>query len=139
MSQEDADVKLGMQSLARRQTVYTTGMLLVGGLEAAIAFGVVGLPGVEGVVCSVLLCLVPGWLTIYVSSLIQGSEIAPYAVLLGTGFRMCFVLVGLLAIRSVRPDLGFREFAVWLVVNYLVALALETWIVLVSSESSLSG
>ena len=131
---------LGLSNVGRR--CYTTGMLLVGGLSKPWQCVWLGrnCRGVRGGrLFGTVLCLVPGWLTIYVSNLIQGSEIAPYAVLLGTGFRMCFVLAGLLAIGSLRPDLGFREFAVWLVINYLVALALETWIVLVSSESSLSG
>ena len=39
--------------------------------------------------------------------------------------------------RSLRPDLGFREFVVWLIVDYLVALALETWMVLSSSKVQL--
>lgn len=123
-----------MQSLSRRQAVFTVGMLVCGCLEAAIAFGLVGVKGAEGVAYSVLLCLVPGWLTIYASDLMRLRDLAAYIVLVGTGFRMLFVLVGLLVVGALRPDLGFREFVVWLVASYLVSLGLETWMVLSPSS-----
>lgn len=123
-----------MQSLARRQVVFTGGMLFCGCLEALIAFGLVGANGVEGVAYSVFLCLIPGWLTIYVSDLMRHRDLAAYVVLVGTGFRMVFVLLGLFAIGSLRPDLGFREFVVWLIANYLASLGLETWMVLSPSS-----
>lgn len=119
-----------MRSMARRQIVFTTGMLIVGCIEAAIAFSLAGLRGVEGVGYSVLLCLVPGWLTIFASELLRHKDLAVYAVLLGTGLRVVFVLLGMFVINALRSDLGFREFTVWLISGYLVALALETWMVL---------
>lgn len=124
-----------MQSLTRRQAVFTLGLLGVGCLEAVIAWFLVGLPGVEGVGYSVLLCLVPGWLTIFVANRLRSSPVAAFAVLLGAGLRMIFVLTGLFAVRLLRPELGLAEFAIWLVVAYSAALGLETWIV-VASESS---
>lgn len=123
-----------MRSMARRQVVFTTGMLVVGCVEAAIAFGLAGLKGVEGVGYSVLLCLVPGWLTIYASDLLRRSNLTSYAVLIGTGLRVVFVLLGMFVINALRSDLGFREFTVWLISGYLVALALETWMVLPSTD-----
>ena len=126
-----------MYSLVRRQAVFTLGMLVFGLLAAGIAFGVVGLKGVEGVCYSVLLCLIPGWLTIYSSVLLKSPQLTAYVVLVGTVLRMVFVLLGLFAVGVLRQDLGFREFTVWVIFSYMVALALETWMVLmpVSSEA----
>ena len=124
-----------MQSLARRQVVFTLGMLFCGVVGAAVALGWVGVKGVEGVTYSVLLCLVPGWLTIYAADLMRQRSLAAYIVLVGTGLRILFVLLGLMAVATLRQDLGFREFTVWLVASYLAALVLETWIVLLPSTS----
>ena len=124
-----------MQSHWGRQLVFTMGMLVFGCLEAAFACGWVGLKGAEGVTYSVALCLVPGWLTIYIGDLLRHRDIAAYAVIAGTVVRMVFVLLGLFAVGLVRPDLGFREFTVWLIVGYMVSLALETWMVLQPSDS----
>jgi hypothetical protein len=79
--------------------------------------------------------LVPGWLTIYIGDLLRHRDIAAYAVIAGTAVRMMFVLLGLFAVGLVRPDLGFREFTVWLIVGYMVSLALEAWMVLLPSDS----
>ena len=49
---------------------------------------------------------------------------------------MLFVFLGIVTIRTLRPDLKFREFTVWLIVSYLVALALETRAVLVPAANS---
>ncbi len=124
-----------MYSLARRQAVFTLGMLVFGVLAAGVAFGVVGLRGVEGVCYSVLLCLIPGWLTIYSSVLLKGPQLTAYVVLVGTALRMVFVLLGLFAVGVLRQDLGFREFTVWVIFSYLVALALETWMVLLPAST----
>ena len=129
----------GMQSLVRRQAVFTVGMLVCGGLEAAVAFGWVGSKGVEGVAYSVLLCLIPGWLTIYAGDLMRHRDLASYVVLVGTALRMLFVLLGIFAVGALRQDLGFREFTVWLIISYLVALALETWMVVAPSKSEVAS
>jgi hypothetical protein len=118
-----------MQSQLPRQLVFTLGMLVCGSLEAALAGALVGLSGVEGVVYSVLLCLIPGWVTIYVSHLLRHPAYSAYILLVGTAARLVFVLLGLLVISLIRPDLGFREFTLWLIVGYMVSLVLETWAV----------
>ena len=128
-----------MKSLARRQAVFTLGMLFCGCLATAAAFGWVGLKGVEGGVYSVLLCLIPGWLTIYASDLMRHRDLAAYVVLVGTALRMLFVLMGLFVVGSLRHDLGFREFTVWLIASYLVALTLETWVALMPSSSEVAS
>jgi hypothetical protein len=118
-----------MRFLARQQLAFTVGVLVCGVLEAAVAGSWVGRSGVEGVVYSILLCLVPGWLTILVGHRLRRPEYAGYTLLVGTAARVAFVLVGLLVLGAVRPDLGFRQFGVWLVIGYLVSLVLETWAV----------
>jgi hypothetical protein len=115
-----------MQSLVRLQLLFTLGMLACGGLEALVAFQWVGVRGIEGVAYSILLCLIPGWLTIYASALTRNKDMAVYAVLAGTGLRMTFVLIGLLIVGAIRPELGFREFTVWLIPSYMVSLVMET-------------
>ena len=124
-----------MQSLGRQLAVFTIGMILYVLLASGLSFTVAGWRGVEGLVYASLLCLIPGWMTVFVGDILKHSESSAYIVLVGTGFRMLFVLLGMVAIRSLRPDLGFREFTVWLIVSYLVALALETWAVLVPAAS----
>lgn len=124
-----------MQSLGRQLAVFTIGMILYVLLASGLSFAVAGWRGVEGLVYASLLCLIPGWMTVFVGDILKHRESSAYIVLVGTGFRMLFVLVGMVAIRSLRPDFGFREFTVWLIVSYLVALALETWAVLVPAAS----
>jgi hypothetical protein len=43
---------------------------------------------------------------------------------------MTFVLIGLFVVGAMRQDLGFREFTVWLIPTYMVALGIETSILL---------
>ena len=126
----------GMYSQAKRQILFTLGMLVCGCLEAVVAVGLVGVRGAEGVAYSVVLCAVPGWLTIFTSSLLRQNDIAAYVVLIGTGFRVLFVFLGVFVVGGLRPDLGFREFTVWLIVGYMVALILETWLVLLPESVS---
>ena len=116
--------------LVRRQMIFTAGMLIVGCLEAAVAAGWVGSKGAEGVLYSIVLCLVPGWLTIYAADLLKHHELSAYVVLVGTGLRVIFVILGMIAVGVLRPDLGLREFTIWLIIAYMQALGLETWLVL---------
>lgn len=118
-----------MQSLARSLLIFSLGLLVLGCLEVAIAAAWVGFPGVVGVAYSVLLCLVPGWLTIAVAYRVQNPEAAAYVALMGSGFRLVFVLAGILVVRTMRSGLGLYDFEIWLIVGYQVALLLETWIV----------
>ena len=123
-----------MRSLMRRQVVFTLGMLVFGCLEAVAAYSAVGFKGLEGVGCSLLLCIIPGWLTIFASDFLKHPDVKSLIVLVGTGLRMVFVLAGMFVMSLIRPDLGVREFVVWLIAGYLVSLALETWIVVASSN-----
>ena len=125
-----------MQSVGRQLAVFTFGMMLYVLLVSGLSFAVAGWRGVEGLLYASLLCLIPGWMTVFVSDLLKHRESSAYIVLVGTGFRMLFVLAGMVAVNSLRADLGFREFTVWLIVSYLVALALETWAVLVPAPAA---
>jgi hypothetical protein len=113
-------------------------MVVCGLLEAALAGGLFGSKAAEGAAYSIILCILPGWLTIFAVDRVKHPDMKAYAVLIGTGLRMAFVLAGYLAIGSLRSDLGFREFTIWLIPGYLVALALETWLVLNSSNSEVA-
>ena len=119
-----------MRSMGGRLAVFTIGMLIFTAVAAGVAYRIIGWPGVEGVLYSSALCLVPGWLTVFVSDLMKHRDSSAYAVLVGTGLRMVFVFLGVFIVGALRPELRFREFTVWLVVSYLVALALETWVIL---------
>ncbi len=119
-----------MKSLGGRLLALVLGMLVIGLLLTPIAYGTVGLGAVEGLGYSLLLCLIPGLLTLLLSELLRETSLSPYVVLAGGGLRMVFVLLGLLAVNSLRPDLGFREFTIWLLVCYLAALAVETAVIL---------
>lgn len=118
-----------MKTLGGRLAVLTVGMLIAGLVMAAVAFVMRGWLAVEGVGYSVALCLAPGWLTLFCGELLRSRDHSAYVVLVGVGFRVLFVLLGCMAIGYLRPDLGFVEFTVWLIPSYLVALAIETAVV----------
>ena len=93
----------------------------------APAWGLAGRNGIEGLSYAALLCLVPGWLVFLIGSRYGVAETqGAFVVLSGTALRLVFVLSGTLFIQSVRKELRFREFIVWLLVFYLVTLLFET-------------
>ncbi|MGH7200630.1 MAG: hypothetical protein ACREJB_08505 [Planctomycetaceae bacterium] len=100
------------------------------------AWWLAGSEGLWGLTISALLCLVPGLIVFVVAAFGRTAASPVGAVLLGMALRMTFVLVGVLVVRGVRPDLGLRSFLVWLVMFYLVTLAIETWLVLRSTDHS---
>ncbi len=128
-------VESGVKSLVGRLLALVLGMFGIGLLLAPIAFGIAGLTALEGLAYSLLLCLIPGLLTLWLADLLKGTSLSPYVVLAGGGLRMLFVLLGLLTVNSLRPDLGFREFTIWLLVCYLAALAVETAMILASGAA----
>ena len=99
-------------------------------LLAGPAYLVAGQNGLEGLSFAALLCLLPGWLVFFLGTLYGVANMQVAVVLFGTGLRLVFVLTGTLLIQSLRPDLGFREFIVWLIVFYLFTLVFETALVL---------
>ncbi|MBT6156107.1 MAG: hypothetical protein HOL01_23880 [Planctomycetaceae bacterium] len=113
-----------------RLTAIAAGLWLVFALPA---YWLAGFNGLEGLSIAGLLCLVPGLLTMFLASLMpsdNNSNLMMTTVLGGTGLRMLFVLVGTMVVNSVRPQLGFRGFIVWLLAFYLAMLLAETLMVL---------
>jgi len=109
----------------------TAATLAVWLLLVAPAWALAGLLGLEGLSYAALICLVPGWLVFLMTAAYGfGTSQGAVVVLSGTGVRMAFVLGGALTFRALRPDFGFREFYVWLVVFYLTTLLLETMLTL---------
>lgn len=107
---------------------------LLWGAQSFFAFSLAGADGLEGAAYASFICLLPGWLVVYVTSRYPDAGSQASAVLLGTGLRMAFVLVGAVVLIKTRPEWGLLEFYVWLLIDYLVFLALET-LMLVPSES----
>jgi hypothetical protein len=114
----------------RESGILTGATLLFWVLLAYPAWRLGGQPGIEGLTFAALLCLVPGWLVFFVSSRYRVGSAQAIAVLMGTTLRLMFVLFGAFILTSVRKNLGFREFLVWLIVFYLATLTIETWLVL---------
>ncbi len=99
-------------------------------LFAGPAWWLAGGRALEGMTIAAVLCFVPGCLVFLLEALVESLRSqTPMLILAGTVLRMLFVLAGLMVVRSVRPDLGFREFTVWLLVFYLAMLLVETWVV----------
>ena len=90
------------------------------------AYMLSGVLGLEGASYAAVLCLVPGWLVFLVVDRYFVAHAQVAGVLLGTVLRMLFVLVGLVTIKATRPELGFREFVVWILVFYMATLLTET-------------
>ncbi len=94
-------------------------------LFAGVARWLSGAAGLEGLTIAAGLSLLPGWLVFW-GVAVSGQKNQPMAVLAATSVRLMFVLFGVLIMKSMRPDLGLREFHVWVIVFYGVALGLET-------------
>lgn len=99
------------------------------------AYWVRGTLALEGLTYASLLCLIPGWVVVYVTSRYPDAGSQGGMVLLGTGLRMAFVLIGMVLLRSRRPDFGHYEFQLWLILFYLAFLVIETLMVVKSIES----
>jgi peptidoglycan/LPS O-acetylase OafA/YrhL len=96
---------------------------------AGLAYRLSGVVGLEGLSIAALLSLVPGWLVFWgVAAASQSSDQKnqSMAVLAATCVRLMFVLFGVLLMKSVRPDLGLKEFHIWVIAFYGVSLMVET-------------
>jgi hypothetical protein len=119
-----------MHFLVWRQVVFTSVMALLGLLLSLLASVVVGERAVFGVICSVGLCMIPGWLAIFMSALMSAPQMSVRLALVATANRLLFVVMGYLAVSSQWSDLGLLDFPVWLILVYLLSLAIETWLIL---------
>lgn len=109
--------------------------LVVWLLLAGPAYWMRGVLGLEGLSYAGMLCLVPGWLVVYVTTRYPEADSQAKMVLLGTGLRMAFVLIGMVMLKNLRPDLGHYEFQLWLILYYLAFLFVETLLVVKSTNS----
>lgn len=104
---------------------------------AGPAYAIAGTTALEGLSYAAILCLVPGWIIVLVGAKFRSnhSQIA-MVFLAGSTLRLLFVLIGTLVIRTVRPELGLREFFIWLLAFYFTTLATETMLVLKQKPAS---
>lgn len=92
------------------------------------AWILVGVNGVVGLTVSAALCLMPGCVV-----LVWKAYLAPsldLVFLVSTGVRFGLLAASALVVKVIAPEFGLREFYIWLVLFYLFALAIETWLVL---------
>ena len=95
-------------------------------LSALPAWSLAGTAGLEGLTYALLLCLIPGLIALAFVRAGDSANGAFTALLVGMGLRMATVLGGTLVLKQIRPDLGPSAFHVWVIVGYLVMLAVET-------------
>lgn len=119
-----------------RLTAVTAGLWLLGALPA---WFIAGAAGLEGLTYALLLCLAPGVVTLVFVRAGEGTNGAFAALLVGMGLRMATVLGGILLLRQIRPDLGPSALHVWVIVGYLVMLAVETRMLLAELASAQDG
>lgn len=109
--------------------------LLFGGL----AYRLSGVIGLEGLSIAALLSLLPGWLVFWgvaVTSQTSDQKNPSMAVLAATCVRLMFVLFGVMLMKSIRPDLGLKEFHIWVIAFYGVSLIVETLLLVKSLPKS---
>jgi hypothetical protein len=111
-----------------RSHVLTLALLSAGLWLAAAgpALFVAGVPAIEGLTYAVLLCALPGFVSLLIAERGRDRDRAFAGMLVGTGLRMAAVLTATLLLRAWRPDLGPLQFHIWLIVAYLATLAIET-------------
>ena len=97
-------------------------------LLAGPAWWVAGGDGLLGLAIATALCLLPGCLAMTLHRLV-GDQSGMFELAVG-GLRMLFVAAGAVAMQVTRPDLGMREFYVWLILLYVFTLAVETTFIL---------
>lgn len=124
----------GAGRLCLRLAVATAGLWVILLLPAWL---LAGWNGIQGMTISAGLCVVPGWVVFFAGPrYVAPGSLSVFLALGGTGLRMVFVLVGMLGVRAALPELGFREFTLWLLVFYLATLVIETWMALGQSAGT---
>jgi hypothetical protein len=117
----------GLRSNLISLLLASAGLWLVAALPAWLIAGTAGL---EGLTYSVLLCAPPGFVAVLVAERGRDANRALAGLLVGAGLRMAAVLAVTLVLKDIRPDLGLMQYYIWLVIAYLVMLALETRLLL---------
>ena len=96
-----------------------------------------GTDGVEAATVSAVCCLAGGCLTFWFTARVSQPRVQAFAVLLATAFRGVCALVGAV-VMQVFMGLPPETYLIWLVVFYLVSLALETAMLMGPRTSSSS-
>ena len=85
-----------------------------------------GEAGVWWMSIAAICCLVPGWIVVFLGTLdIFPSDLG--AMLVQTSVRLAIVGGVAVIIRKQKPELGVADFFGWLIGFYLLALAVEVW------------
>lgn len=125
-----------MTVLLRRGTVgwrigiFSAGVVLAWLLMAWPAHQLAGNWGLVGCSVSAILCVVPGWITLFVSGRLNGPAAAAFVALGGMVLRLVFVLGVGMGLYLGIDVFTQRSLLVWLVVFYCITLALETALVI---------
>jgi len=83
-----------------------------------------GESGIWWMTIAAICCLIPGWIVVLLSVLaIVRNELS--AMLIQTMVRLFAVAGVALAVRKLRPEVGFADFFGWLIGFYLLALVVE--------------
>ena len=86
-----------------------------------------GSDGVYWMTVAAICCLIPGWIVVFLSGVaIVRNDLA--AMLLQTSVRLFSVAAAALVVRKLWPQLGFVDFFGWLVLFYLLSMAVEVWL-----------
>ena len=110
-------------------------LLAAAGLVAVCAgpaYYLAGPSGLEGLGYAAFLCLLPGGLALALQGLARTDALRVTLAMAASALRLMLVLAGVLFLRMSRPDLGVKEFFVWLILFYLATLAVETGLLLQS-------
>ena len=118
---------------------FTAWMLALWLALAVPAYAFAGPAGLEGSAWALLLCVVPGCATLIAADRLDDRRRPVFGMLIGTGLRLFLTAGGALAVALGRPGLRIREFFVWLIVFYLVALLVETRMLLAGRVSRPRG
>lgn len=129
MSSTATEMSLSRTSIALRQVaVLVVSGIVLWGLLVSPAWLLAGVDGLVGLTISALLCVVPGCVVVVWKVFLSPTQNVLFLV--STGLRFGLIFASALLAKAVRPGFGIREFYVWLIVFYLYALAVETWLVL---------
>jgi hypothetical protein len=92
------------------------------------AWLVAGMTGLAGLSISAGLCLVPGCLAAAAKTWWGLSHVVFFLVV--SGLRLFLAAGGALVANTARPELGIREFFVWLILFYSFVVAVESLVTL---------
>lgn len=86
-----------------------------------------GQAGVFWMSIAAICCLVPGWIVVFLSGLaIFPNDLTVMVV--QTMVRMFTIGGAAVILKKLKPEIGFADFYGWLVGFYLLAMAVEVWV-----------